>query len=538
LQLLVRWPNALAVFAGNLGDFLWQRTVPQQGSSSAPDYEFWQDVDLRTPFPLRGAVDSVLAHAALLGLLYAISIWPETGAHLEDPFTKRAMDGYSLSQYLPELHGAPMHRRAHGKHDPGLARQEIVSLARNPESLRQTIVAPPPLRLKQELALPNIVAVLPAQPISASERDTAKLRLPAWMPEVIAPAADTSGLSSRRRLPRFEPRVIEPAPEVEQATSRRMLPAFEPRVVEAAPDVSGVSRGGGSNLAHLVPRVGEPVPEAPQVGDAPHTGRQFIALNLHPAEVRGPVEVPAGNRSGEFAASPSGHAEASGTPGPDTKASGKGANESTAATNAPPGISVAAAANTAMGKATGAPLPDAPTQRSEPARVAAREALMAAARTPVLSPPPQRLARESTEPRSELEERIFAGKRSYKLTVNMPNLNAVTGSWIIHFVEHGAAHGSEMEPIAAPEVLHKSDPAYPGELMHDGVEGTVMLTATIRSDGSVGDIAIVKSLNPWLDANAAKALARWRFRPALKNGQAIEVEAVVTVPFRVKATRF
>jgi protein TonB len=87
-------------------------------------------------------------------------------------------------------------------------------------------------------------------------------------------------------------------------------------------------------------------------------------------------------------------------------------------------------------------------------------------------------------------------------------------------------------------VVHKSDPAYPGELIKDGVQGTVILTAIIRANGSVADIVVVQSLDPRLDQNAAQALSHWRFRPALKDGQAIDLEAVITVPFRSKPTQF
>lgn len=561
LRLLVAWPNPLAVFAANLADACLRRTVPPLETTSAPDHGFWRDVDLRTPFPRRGAIDSVFAHAALVGLLYAVSIWPLPGAHLEDPFTRRAMDAYTLSQYLPALHGAPAHHRPKGKHDPALARQEIISLAKNPESLRQTIVAPSPLRLKHEVELPNIVAyipVLPAQPIAASEREANKLRLPAFMPEVIAPAAETSGLHSHTRLPQFAARVIEPTPDTAQAQARLALPAFQPRVVEAAPDLGHVSRGAGTNLAHFAPRVGEPIPNAPDINatnisDAPHASAQFIALNLHPAEVHGPVEVPNGNLRGEFAASPSGHIGASGTPGADA-AAGSGARESKGPANAPAGISVAAAAGaaTALAPANATGLPTAPTAKSAPARDDVRARLMAAMHTPEASVPPTRkVARESTEPRSELENHIFAGRRSYKLSVNMPNLNTPTGSWIIHFGERNATHNATINPdsspaagaqererIAAPEVVHKTDPAIPGDVIRDGVNGTVILTAIIRTDGRVGEIVVAKSLDPRLDASAVQALSRWLFLPALKNGQAIEVEAVFTVPFRAKATGF
>ena len=146
------------------------------------------------------------------------------------------------------------------------------------------------------------------------------------------------------------------------------------------------------------------------------------------------------------------------------------------------------------------------------------------------------MARETTGTQSELENRIFAGRRSYTLAVNMPNLNSATGSWIIHFVEREP--GLAPSAITEPEVVRKTDPAYPGELIHDGVQGTVVLTAIIRADGRVSDIAVAKSLVPQLDQNAAQALSAWVFRPALKNGQAIDLEAVITVAFRAKAASF
>jgi len=41
-----------------------------------------------------------------------------------------------------------------------------------------------------------------------------------------------------------------------------------------------------------------------------------------------------------------------------------------------------------------------------------------------------------------------------------------------------------------------------------------------------------------LDANAMEALAQWKFRPAEKRGEAIDLEAVVHIPFRSRAPQF
>jgi protein TonB len=502
-----------------------RRLAPALPEGSVLDHSFWRDIDLRSPLPRRGLIDSALAHAALLGLLYAISIWPQTGTQLADPFTRRAMDAYTLSQYLPELHGAPAPHRHRLRRDPAPGRQEITSLPPEPDNLRQTIVAPPHLRLRTDVPLPNLIASAPALPAPPIEAAHPKLRLPAMLAEVIGPPVETESLHSRSRPPSFTPQAIEPAPEISQVKARLALPSLAAQPVEPAPEVSSIRGSRAASLALLAPQAAAPIPEAPQVGDAPRASGKFIALNLAPAAVR-PPDLPAGNRSGEFATSPTAAPNGSGSPGT--------AVVSNAPVNAPPGISVSAPPRVSAAVSA----PDAPTPQLE-----AQPSLMARLHTPppISIPPPRATpARESSGAVSEVERRVFAGRRSYTMAVNMPNLNTATGSWIIHFAERNPSSGQGSSPssLAAPEVLRKSDPAYPGELLSENLQGTVILTATIRADGSVGDIIVVKGLDPRIDRNAAEALSHWLFRPALKNGEAVDLQAVFTVPFRSKASEF
>jgi TonB family protein len=69
------------------------------------------------------------------------------------------------------------------------------------------------------------------------------------------------------------------------------------------------------------------------------------------------------------------------------------------------------------------------------------------------------------------------------------------------------------------------------------VQGTVTLSAIIRSDGSVGDVRVLQGVDDQLDAYARAALTHWRFEPATKNGNAVDLEAVVAIPFRVSRTK-
>jgi TonB family protein len=118
------------------------------------------------------------------------------------------------------------------------------------------------------------------------------------------------------------------------------------------------------------------------------------------------------------------------------------------------------------------------------------------------------------------------------MTMNMPNLNSATGSWVMRFAE--LKEGRQQGELMAPVATQKSDPGYPLELMHDNVQGTVTLYAVIHADGSVQDIRVLDSPDDRLDAYASSALARWKFIPATKNGAAVALEAVVLIPFHAK----
>jgi TonB family protein len=121
-------------------------------------------------------------------------------------------------------------------------------------------------------------------------------------------------------------------------------------------------------------------------------------------------------------------------------------------------------------------------------------------------------------------------RKFYAMTLNVPNLNSAGGSWVIHFVELKDAEkpGDLVAPVAMQEV----DPGYPLELMKQNVQGTVMLSAVIRSDGSVGEVCILRGVDDRLDAYASAALSRWQFRPATRNGDPVALQTVVMIPFR------
>jgi protein TonB len=83
---------------------------------------------------------------------------------------------------------------------------------------------------------------------------------------------------------------------------------------------------------------------------------------------------------------------------------------------------------------------------------------------------------------------------------------------------------------AAPRADNPA-PSYPASARRRGQEGRVILRVEVLPNGDAGDVALEKSSGiASLDRAALKAVRRWRFVPASKNGRS--VAATVRVPIR------
>ena len=137
-------------------------------------------------------------------------------------------------------------------------------------------------------------------------------------------------------------------------------------------------------------------------------------------------------------------------------------------------------------------------------------------------------------------EQIFSSKKIYKMRIDMPNLNSATGSWILNFTELRVnSDGPRVvsSDLSGPAPMRKVDPKYPPTLINEHVEGEVVLYAVIRRDGSVDSIQLVRGIDEQLDKNAMNALSQWRFRPATRQGEPVELEAIVHIPFHAPDLR-
>jgi TonB family protein len=126
----------------------------------------------------------------------------------------------------------------------------------------------------------------------------------------------------------------------------------------------------------------------------------------------------------------------------------------------------------------------------------------------------------------------FDGRAVYMMAIQMPNITSYIGSWLMWYSER-TAHPVSTAVIAPPGVHRKVDPKYIASAISERVEGTVRLTAVIRKDGTVGSVELLRGLDERLDRTAQEALAKWLFSPATRNGEPIDVDILVEIPFRL-----
>ncbi len=400
-------------------------------------------------------------------------------------------------------------------------RQTIISEPLHPAHPRQTLIQPaaPPEPPKILPQLPNIVR------LAGSEPARPKLQLTPEQLAAMRPMAPT-------------PRAAQDAAVPEVSTPEKMAGEINIASSTQAPPKPALPVSPMS-APHAAEQKGDTNAAAPEIAQQPAgDSGTLIAISATPAPVAPPPFVPVGNLSARFSVSPEGP-----QPGvPGGTAEGRGANGGVVAGgrgHGPEGIFISGgnSANTvsasgpgvgSVSRGAGNPLPSLAVPRmSIPPRDSNAPPLNSgsAQDSPKLDVPP---------------EKVLGSKRVYTLQVNMPNLTSASGSWVLKFAEMDETdtrpYARSVAPdLAGPVPLRKVDPKYPPELRTAHVEGEVVLYAVIRKDGSVDSIQLVHGVDSHLDANAMAALAQWKFQPAEKHGEPIDLEAVVHIPFRSRA---
>ena len=90
--------------------------------------------------------------------------------------------------------------------------------------------------------------------------------------------------------------------------------------------------------------------------------------------------------------------------------------------------------------------------------------------------------------------------------------------------------------VTLPRVLHEERPQYTSDAMRAKVQGTVLLECVVRPDGGVGDVQVVRSLDPTfgLDQQAIAAAKKWRFAPGTRLGEPVPVLITIELTFTLR----
>ena len=509
-NLSIAWNSFHQGFFSQLGAFFAWTNVPK----GADGESIFRDCRIPRSIPARAILAAALWHVVVF-----ILPWPALpGSAKRNPaFDNSELTWSGPIDDLPLLnvpkkaakttHAKVPSQTESSATDAFHPRQRIFTDPVHATHPRQTLVRPNvPMDAPKFLpAVPNIVQLAattgPARPkLEISQQTLAKLR-----PKEVkrrattdTPAADAPNLETRPADMNFSSittNVERPKLEVNAGSAPRVSAQTQSADVTGAPELAAGTNG------------------------APET---IIALSSSPAPPAPVAEVPKGNLAARVAMSPEGKGAGSGGADAGSNPGSAAANSSVGITisggNPKPNASVSAAGGAgklSLPRTTeGYRRPDPNTDSNDPPE-----------RT---GPPNFALLTPGAKP-----EQIFNNHRVYSMNVNMPNLNSVTGSWIIHFAElHMAGAARLTGDLNAPVPLRKIDPKYPQSAVQEHIQGEVVLYGVIRADGSVDSIQLVRGIDEQLDANAIAAFAQWKFEPAMKAGQPVALEAIVHIPFR------
>jgi TonB family protein len=76
---------------------------------------------------------------------------------------------------------------------------------------------------------------------------------------------------------------------------------------------------------------------------------------------------------------------------------------------------------------------------------------------------------------------------------------------------------------------------YPTNAQETGIQGRVIVKFVVQKDGSVGDISILRGVNPELDKEAIRIVTKIpKMKPAKVDGQAVKVSTMLPITFKLR----
>jgi TonB family protein len=406
-------------------------------------------------------------------------------------------------QQLPDV--SPLKSAGGGRRPQGavLSPQSIVAMPPKAKPRKQIILQPgPQLALDQEFKAPNLIAVSPANtPPPPKERPKPRAFIPPTdrpreAPKVAPVLTDAPSLETKGLIPETPKEIGNVTAGLSQV--RRPVKKFSP------PSAVGRSNG---NQAAITLDAGS-VPAIPG-GATPETFSTAI-IGLNPAAS---LEImPEGSRPGQLSTGPNRGAPSSGSGGNGAGPGGDG------------GIRIPDLSIRGGGKKPPDALSSETTTKPN-GTIEYQQTVFLPGRTTLSVP-----LRPSSRSIPQALEARFRGRNVYTILIPMPKLPQYFGDWIVWFAEREQKPG-EAPQMRAPMPARKIDVATSSG--GNPLEGRVQLAATILKSGRIESITVLKSFDPRLNQAAVEDLQKWQFTPASRSGEALDVEIVIEIPFRL-----
>lgn len=88
--------------------------------------------------------------------------------------------------------------------------------------------------------------------------------------------------------------------------------------------------------------------------------------------------------------------------------------------------------------------------------------------------------------------------------------------------------------VTPPTIISRVEPQYTDEARDARYQGTVVVSATIEKDGTLKVDKVLRELDYGLTAKAVEALQQWKFKPGMRNGEAVAVSLKIEVNFNLR----
>jgi protein TonB len=113
-------------------------------------------------------------------------------------------------------------------------------------------------------------------------------------------------------------------------------------------------------------------------------------------------------------------------------------------------------------------------------------------------------------------------------------VNATSNAAIPKFVPVTPQRVRISQGVTKGLLVQKIEPQYPTLARSARVQGDVVLSAVIDTNGQITNLQLVSG-HPMLVPAAIAAVKQWRYKPYLLNGQPVEVETTITVIFSLSS---